>query len=69
VTTPSPGTLDAFQVRIVAVLDVAAAARPVGTLASSCDASEVAAIVHGWPVPGPPLWWAGSVPCVHQLAL
>jgi hypothetical protein len=29
----------------------------------------VATMVHGWPVPRPPLLCAGSAPCVHQLAL
>ncbi len=37
-----PGTLDAFQVKVAALLDVPAAASPVGTVGTLCDASAVA---------------------------
>ncbi len=61
-------TLEAFQVSVAALIEVAAAASPVGTVGTSCDGSAVATMVHG-SVPTPPLFSAGSVPCVHQLAL
>jgi len=69
VTAPPPGTLDAFQLSVVATLDVAAAASPVGTVGMAPGALTVATIVQGSPVPVPPLLWAGSAFCVHQLAL
>ncbi len=66
---PPPGTLDAVQLKVVPVLDVAAAASPLGTLGTAGDGLAVATMVQGWPVPVPPLLCAGSAPCVHQLAL
>ncbi len=40
-----------------------------GGVGGGGDVLQPVVIVHGWPVPVAPLLVAGSLPCVHQLAL
>jgi len=44
---PPPGTLDAFQLNVVAELDVAAAESPVGTVGTAGEGLAVETMVHG----------------------
>jgi len=60
-----------FQARVT-LLDVTfEELRPLGTLGITVhppDPEQFPMFVHGWPLPGPPLWVEGFSPSVHQFA-
>jgi hypothetical protein len=61
-------TVDAVQLRFVLLLVVPEACNPVGTLGTVVHALHVPMMVHGAPLPGPPLLVDGFWPCVQKFA-
>jgi hypothetical protein len=61
-------TVDAVQLRFVLLLVVPEACRPVGTLGTVVQALQVPMMVHGAPLPAPPLFVEGFWPCVQKFA-
>ena len=61
-------TVEAVQLRFVLLLVVPEACSPVGTLGTVVQTLHVPMMVHGAPLPGPPLFVEGFWPCVQKLA-
>jgi hypothetical protein len=59
VKTQLTATVEAVQLRFVLLLVVPDACSPVGTLGTVVHALHVPMMVHGAPLPGPPLFVAG----------
>ena len=63
------GGVTAGQLKFVLLKVVPDAVGFAGALAMVVHALHAPCDVHGWPLPGPPLWVAGSSPWVQKLFL